>query len=861
MTIEKLILENYASIHTAMKCRRIEIDFSKRKNKICLLIAPNGGGKTSILSAMQPFASLGNLDVRDSQPLILKYEKGYKEIHYRKRGDYYVIKHFYTPTKETHSVKSYIEKNGVELNTNGNVRSFLEFVKIELDLELDYLKLVRLGSNVTNLIKLKTTERKNFMSKLLEDTDVYLSLYKKQSAMINELKTLINHALDKLRKTGISDLENAVRMENAWAREIDEKQATLKDYQDQLAVTHAKIQELPAKDELLSVGIKTKKQLEKLSKSVEQQVTLESVEQEIAQVTEQIRATELLSTNSQAIYTSKYESLDAYYKERDQLEHDLEKIKKNSNLISLENIVADLDYRVRNEDRFAEVSFSYTKNELEQFIKFVEDQQDALDAIYSFGQPAILRVLELKEQQISVDQYIKTAIMELENSEFENASRIVFQRLKKEFSNLPPCVYHHDSCRYIELYDALTNLQYQHSEKGKEESMTMLQYMDMVNLRLKKFFDKFPENQALFRKMPKDIQEMFTTNQILEKIRNMQSIYPRERLFQLLSEITEYDNFQELKAELAKKRGELKEERKRNYLEFVSNRWNTVVTTIGEIEESIHEIRSEWENQKCQLQEATEQLEYLMDLKEVLEKKDTIRQQYEEAATQIKQLIDLQEFHSKLTFRINCLQNDLQKKEKDTQYLSFQISEYQKLQKELDRYKDILDEAGAIKDAWSTKKGVPLKLIQIYLTGIRDSANDLMDIVYHGESYIESFDINESEFRIPFVTKGVLVDDAVYASQGEESFLSISLSFALTAKNMTNYDIMLLDEIDSTLDSTNRIRFIAMLDRQIERTGSEQCFAITHNNMFDMYPVDVLLLSGERDLENELLNYIDIKIS
>ena len=40
------------------------------------------------------------------------------------------------------------------LNVNGNVSSFKEIVKEELQIEPDYLKLIRLGSNVTSLIDL-----------------------------------------------------------------------------------------------------------------------------------------------------------------------------------------------------------------------------------------------------------------------------------------------------------------------------------------------------------------------------------------------------------------------------------------------------------------------------------------------------------------------------------------------------------------------------------------------------------------------------------------------------------------------------------------------------------------------------------
>lgn len=860
MTIEKLILKNYASINTAMNCRYIEIDFSKRKNKICLLIAPNGGGKTSILSALTPFASLGNLDVRDAQPLILKHEKGYKEIHYRKWKDYYIIKHFYTPTKETHNVKSYIEKNGTELNPNGNVRSFQELVKIELDLELDYLKLIRLGNNVTNLIKLKTTDRKKFMSKLLETTDVYLSLYKKISVYVNQIRLLMNHLLDKIRRTGIQDVDDAIGLKKELETAIKERKRILHELQDQFAITCSKISELPLCDDLVSELSKTMKMLEKLEKSSENCDTVQATRELIKKLEEQIHESQMIQGNVSTALVEKLSGLNDYYKEKDQLSIDIDKAIKDSNLISLENIVSDLEYKIRNrESKFQDIEYKYTKEELEACMKFLDEQEDLLSAIYSFGDNAIQRVLELKAEQIPVDTYIQLSIRELQNSEFENACRIVFERMRKDYSELPPCIHGTTSCKYIDFYDRLTEMQYHHSEKGKAESLTLLEYMEIVNLRLRQFFDRFSEHAELFAHIPENVMKYFEIETILEKIKQKNGIYPKGVFNQMLSEVTEYENYQQLKETLKQKKKELKSERKKSYLGYMTERLETINSMISSLESEITTCQHQVDFQATSISDLTQKLQYLKELEEILLKKEEIQDRHDKAIMQHKQLFDLNEQHSSLQFQIRAMEEDLQKKERDYQYLEFQIAEYQKLQSELSKYSTVFDEANLIKTAWSTKEGIPLKHIQMYLDGIRESANELMDIVYQGESYIDEFKIDESEFRIPFVTKGVLVDDVVYSSQGEESFLSIALSFALIAKNMTSYNIMLLDEVDSTLDTKNRAAFISVIERQIERTGVEQCFAITHNNMFDMYPVDVLLLNGEKDRNNKLLNYLDIK--
>ena len=204
MKITYLKLKNFVNLITGLNAREIEIDFSKAKNKIILITGPNGSGKTSILSCLHPFAYNGNLDIRNETPLVEVGKDGYKEIHIKDGLNEYVIKHYYTHSKETHTVKSYIFKDGEDLNPNGNVKSFKEVIKEELDIEPDYLKLSRLGSNVTNFIDLKTSERKSFMGKILDEVEIYLKYYKKITEKIREIKSIISHTVNKISKLGIT---------------------------------------------------------------------------------------------------------------------------------------------------------------------------------------------------------------------------------------------------------------------------------------------------------------------------------------------------------------------------------------------------------------------------------------------------------------------------------------------------------------------------------------------------------------------------------------------------------------------------------------------------------------------------------
>ena len=166
---------------------------------------------------------------------------------------------------------------------------------------------------------------------------------------------------------------------------------------------------------------------------------------------------------------------------------------------------------------------------------------------------------------------------------------------------------------------------------------------------------------------------------------------------------------------------------------------------------------------------------------------------------------------------------------------------------------DKYEELSILREALSSNKGIPLLFIQLYLKNTRILANKLLQNVFEGDLEISEFIINEKEFKIPYTRHGIEVSDVVYASQGESSFLSIALSFALMQQSLKSYNVMLLDEIDATLDQSNRNTFISILEQQLEEIGCEQVFMITHNNVFDNYPVDILRTSN-----TEIDNYKNI---
>ena len=84
---------------------------------------------------------------------------------------------------------------------------------------------------------------------------------------------------------------------------------------------------------------------------------------------------------------------------------------------------------------------------------------------------------------------------------------------------------------------------------------------------------------------------------------------------------------------------------------------------------------------------------------------------------------------------------------------------------------------------------------------------------------------------------------------------------AIVRAMLMHPEIMLLDEIDATLDISNREKFLHVLEMQIDMIHAEQVFVISHNDMFNAYPVDIVDTRNRTSSNAELASYIPIEKS
>ena len=178
--------------------------------------------------------------------------------------------------------------------------------------------------------------------------------------------------------------------------------------------------------------------------------------------------------------------------------------------------------------------------------------------------------------------------------------------------------------------------------------------------------------------------------------------------------------------------------------------------------------------------------------------------------------------------RLNVTLNDI----------SYSQKEFMKVQEAQGYLKDIVE-------ATSSNKGIPLVYVKLFLNQCKDTVNDLISDVFGDSIEILDFDINETDFKIPYAINGSPVKDISSASQGQRSIISLALSFALVRQSLSDYNIMLLDEMDGPLYKDDRDKFISILFKQIQAINAEQIFIVSHNNTFDGHNVNIIMTTDE----------------
>lgn len=858
MKILYIKLKNFIGFKSGLGVNEIEIDFSSTDNRIILLTGENGCGKTTLLSCLNPFSNTGSIDVRNDNSLIIQNRDGYKEVHYQSNDDIYIIKHYYTPKGVgNHTVKSYIEKNGVELNSNGNVTSFKELVKQELDMEQDYLRLMRLGTNVSGFIDAKSTERKSYVGKILEDVNLFLKYHKQTTSTVRELKSIISHTSDKLNKLGISDVDKYEKEIKKQEKDVIKIDNSLIEVSNSLAIINNDLSKIHPDKERLSI---LKSKIKKVDKRIDSCLDINGCKDNIDRINNLI-----VSNNTNIEIETNYrqnnlDKLSEKYNKKTELENTIKDIKSSARIMDSENELKEINKEINNiideHSEFLNENFvSYDRNKVERLISVVSTCNELGDNIKGYNHDSISELKDLYNNKIDVSKYLSKAYKELDNKELE--SNIQLSTMIQELNNMT-----------ITCSDTSCPL-YRFWNKYKQENDNI----EISSLNTRDFYDALSIQNTLFNnikisidmvkdflnELPIEYRIAFSLSNILDNLVNLKDAIDIVMFNNLLNRVTEYDYYQSL----IEKRDVLKEQlvliKRDTKIGFYEDSLNEILNEITVLRNNIDKGSSNIENLTNENKKLNKTLMELNDLYDILTNKKEYEDEIEILDHDIKQHDILSSKISMLVINKATLERESEKLHQSITTSKYKLVEYNSLSKDLLKLNNKLNTCLLIQRSLSTKEGIPLKFIENYFNSANNLTNKLLYSIYGNNLQIDKFVINADSFTIPYTVKNVKVPDVIYSSQGEKSFISIALSFALASQSLGKYNIMLLDEVDSPLDTTNREKFISIIEKQCDIVDAEQIFLISHNNMFNMYPVDVINMNNEKNDEMQLATYIDVK--
>lgn len=867
MEILKVIFINFSRIYSGLGKTTLEIDFSDLKNKIYLFVGENGSGKTSIMRSLHPFAYNNGLgDTTANSDFIIEGKDGKKVIIIANRDNIYEISHIYSRKKDGHlEVKSFIRENEIELNDSGTVRTFEQIVLNKLGLDKSFLGLLSLGNTVDGFVKYTSANRKKFATQIFSQLGIYSKYYKTVSAKVRSTKSVLSNItakLERYKSYQVDDLEmHKLELEKHildLKKELTEISvnmgSTLQTIKDNEEFIQSYDQKRSRFNELLT-------SIDAIKAKISTRKDLVVLENDYEDILSRINDLKIIIAGIESSISSELDLQDSKTSTMKSMKETLSRMSKNMDFTELTELKSSLE-----KDLSAIASRNlperqhWSKDDLVKINIYLDELLGmCVDLVNEVDDLSVIpSILEDYKKDENVDQKISKSLEELT---YAFNQEKVLQMSKDLLDNMhirriTPTCSKKDSCLYIKFYHDVMNVISKDiddvNEQLRERQKDIHQTEDMLRASsiIKRLYKFISMNDKYFD-LP---TELFDRSQFILMYLKERKIYDTDYLTYLI----ELEETYEQKDKLTKQIVETKE--KLDTLQNTTQAYNQLSEEVAQLEIGIQDISNVIEKQRkdlnyntAQLQElenvsseVKKQLELLKELNQLRTEFNSVKSEIvvmesrmgniEQSRTQYKSYeLDKARVESSISEAETQLQN--------THVLITSITDLQSEQRDLmEKYS--IDKL--ILEAVSPTEGIPIDFINYYIKEqMIGKVNDLLDTVYHGRLRLikSKTIIDEDEFTIPYMKRSTLVNDISNASDGERAIISLAFSLVLLDITSGPYNILLLDEMDTALDTESRAKYIELLDQFMKTIDAKQLFLISHNSMFDVYPVTVLKTS------------------
>lgn len=868
MKILEVSLKNFSRIYSGLGKTYIHIDLRKLNNKIFLFVGENGSGKTSIMRTFHPFAyNNGTGDNTANSDFIIEGKDGEKKISIEHNNKVYNITHVYSRKKDgSISVKSFMCEDGVELNESGTVKTFKDVVYDKLGLDEAFLGLLSLGNTIDGFVKYTSANRKKFAIQIFSQLSIYNKYYKLVSSKVRDTKSILSNVTAKLEKYKMYDVEDLKCHEISLQADIVKYKNELNDIMLNIGSSQRIIMD---NEELIRSYDDTRKLFDDLLKDIDvikgkvkTQKDLIVLQNDSCKIESNINNLKITISGLESSLSSELDIKDTKLNTIKTLSENVERMSKNIDLQELTELEASINRRLV--DINSEIGLRerpiWSKEDLIKINIYLDELRgmcvDLVNETYNLDElPNILEDY-LRDNSIVETIDISCQEMRYDYDRFKSLTltKSILDNLKiRNISMNERC---ENDCPYIDFYNSVISTMNgkleDNSQKLQDKKEKLLETEDMLKIAniIKRLYGFISSNREYFQ-LP---DELFNKNTFILQYIKDRTIYNTKYLSDIIALEESFEEKDSLEKKLTDTRSKIES------LSETTSMYEEMNEQIRQLKISIDDIDKIMDKQRNDLDYNTNQLNELEHVSEEVDKQikiltelQTLRNSFNETksklATMESSMKDIQITRDKcaeyertktiIESKIRELEDNL----KNTQFTISSINELHKEQRDL-MTKYSMDKL--ILESVSPTTGIPLDFINYYIKEeMIGKVNELLDMVYHGKLKLlkSKTVIDEDEFTIPYMKRSTVVSDISKASDGEKAI--ISLAFSLVLLNMTSgpYNILLLDEMDTTLDTASRAKYIELLEQFMMTIHAQQLFLISHNSMFDVYPVNILMTS------------------
>ncbi len=856
MKVTYLKLVNVAGLIVGSGIYTLEIDFSKSLNNIIAITAPNASGKTCLLLSISPFATVTSIDERSSLSYIMPKKDGYKEIHYQDGEDEYIIKHYYKATDKSHTIKSYFSINGIEMNENGNVRSFLSLVEVHMGLTQDMMRLIRLGTNVNSIISLTPAARKEYIGKLIDEIDIYLQIYKDINDEIKVTKSLINTNNSNLYNCHISD----ILIEEDNLKQLEREIKLLDKDKDKLISELANIKSLIESNDINDLKRKRNEAESSLNEFNNIKLSIQDNNLSNISIDELInKRSDAVSNkiNIQSKINSYRISIDSSLKNIERLETSVKKITSNNDIKSLMDMIKSLRSSIESVNPIISTFNApegVTSESLNNIISRLSSFNVIGKTIRSFGDKPFSIYMKLINEHISIDKWLKKQANKSKSligqSDIKNIYDIMF---KDDNIITPNCEYEFNECPYYRLAGILDSVQHEINESYDLET---LRYIQIISNNIDIMMNEIDSFKQI--KLPDKLKEYLSENYILSRFNNKLPFFDINDFQEYLTIVRSSEVYKQDVSKLSQYEYQLSIYKKSGidgHLEEIKS----LKANINFYKDNISTLNIQINDIDKNLKLIDSQISLVSRYNEIKKYKNIFESTLESTTKILKPLEKAEQEKMHIEMKLNQKSNLLETTREAHKKLERKINEYRKLMEESKLLSKKYNDLRIILSSVATKQGIPVIYMKRYLGKIRDLANNLLNVIYNGKFKLAKFNITLDSFDIPYIKNGTKVADVKYSSQSELAMSTIAISFALSNRSSGKYNIPLLDEIDNALDESNRLSFLKMFNIQMKSLNAEQSFIISQNlSQMVNVPMDIIQL-GDIDIPKSKLQNVIYK--